>query len=187
MDMEVAGDSSPQAFRGGGGGEKIPVDVEVCLRPTSTARHEDVRNAILTYVEDLGGMFFFTDPLDPHPHATDVGALIRMCDLNNLMHASNPTTGDALVRVRAQLRQQRPGLGVPHVLRRERACERIQLAQRLDPPPLDLRNLAVLLGELELTRVLDALVPVELPRLRPRAQRRVELLRLLVLRAAPRE
>jgi len=62
-----------------------------------------------------------------------------------------------------------------------------QLAQRLDPPPLDLRNLAVLLGELELTRVLDALVPVELPRLRPRAQRRVELLRLLVLRAAPRE
>lgn len=53
-------------------------------------------------VEDLGGMFFFTDPLDPHPHAADINALIRMCDVHNLMHASNPTTGDALARVLEQ-------------------------------------------------------------------------------------
>ncbi|EOD15826.1 hypothetical protein EMIHUDRAFT_245542 [Emiliania huxleyi CCMP1516] len=50
-------------------------------------------------VDDLGGMIFFTDPLDPHPHIHDVLALIRMADLHNIMHASNPSTGDALLSV----------------------------------------------------------------------------------------
>jgi len=62
----------------------------------------DAEVGALMCVEDLGGMFFFTDPLDPHPHAADINALIRMCDVHNLMHASNPTTGDALARVLEQ-------------------------------------------------------------------------------------
>jgi len=59
----------------------------------------DAEVGALMCVADLGGMIFFTDPLDPHPHAADIVALIRMADLHNIMHASNPTTGDALVRV----------------------------------------------------------------------------------------
>jgi len=59
----------------------------------------DAEVGALMCVEDLGGMIFFTDPLDPHPHASDIVALIRMADLHNVMHASNPSTGDALVRV----------------------------------------------------------------------------------------
>lgn len=59
----------------------------------------DAEVGALMCVEDLGGMFFFTDPLDPHPHGADIQALIRMCDVHNLMHGSNPTTGAALVRV----------------------------------------------------------------------------------------
>lgn len=59
----------------------------------------DAEVGALMCVEDLGGMFFFTDPLDPHPHAADINALIRMNDLHNLMHASNPSTGDAFIRV----------------------------------------------------------------------------------------
>jgi len=62
----------------------------------------DAEVGALMCVGDLGGMIFFTDPLDPHPHASDILALIRMCDLHNLMHASNPSTGDALVRVLAK-------------------------------------------------------------------------------------
>merc|ERR1712070_206635 len=59
----------------------------------------DAEVGALMCVEDLGGMFFFTDPLDPHPHVDDIKALIRMNNLYNLMHASNPSTGDALMRV----------------------------------------------------------------------------------------
>lgn len=59
----------------------------------------DAEVGALMCVEDLGGMIFFTDPLDPHPHAADIVALIRMADLHNVVHASNPSTGDALVRV----------------------------------------------------------------------------------------
>lgn len=74
MDMDLAGDSpAPQV---GGGREKIPVVVDVCLRPTSTARREDVRGAILTYIEDVGSLRYSAEPLelpsadeDPYIHA----------------------------------------------------------------------------------------------------------------------
>jgi len=59
----------------------------------------DAEVGALMCLEDLGGMFFFTDPLDPHPHTDDIKALVRMCDLHSLVHASNTTTGDALVRL----------------------------------------------------------------------------------------
>jgi len=74
---------------------------EVCYGPTCSSGPlgGDAEVGALMCVEDLGGMFFFTDPLDPHPHAADITALIRMADLNNVIHASNPSTGDALVRV----------------------------------------------------------------------------------------
>ena len=50
-------------------------------------------------LEDLGGIIFFTDPLTAHPHADDIATLLRMADMNNVMHATNPTTALALVPV----------------------------------------------------------------------------------------
>ena len=50
-------------------------------------------------LQDLGGVIFFTDPLFSHPHAADIATLLRMCDLHNVLHASNPTTARALIPV----------------------------------------------------------------------------------------
>ena len=50
-------------------------------------------------LEDLGGIIFFTDPLTAHPHAEDIATLLRMADMNNVMHATNPITAVALVPV----------------------------------------------------------------------------------------
>jgi|SouAtlMetagenome_1021521.scaffolds.fasta_scaffold84136_1 methylglyoxal synthase len=50
-------------------------------------------------LQDLGGVIFFTDPLFSHPHAADIATLLRMCDLHNIVHASNPTTAEALIPV----------------------------------------------------------------------------------------
>merc|ERR1740139_124591 len=50
-------------------------------------------------LQDLGGCIFFTDPLTAHPHAEDIATLLRMCDINNVLHATNPTTAEALVPV----------------------------------------------------------------------------------------
>ena len=50
-------------------------------------------------LQDLGGVIFFTDPLFSHPHAADIATLLRMCDLHNILHASNPTTARALIPV----------------------------------------------------------------------------------------
>jgi len=53
-------------------------------------------------VHGLGGVVFFTDPLEPHPHTADIAALIRMANLHNVLHASNPTTANALTHVLAK-------------------------------------------------------------------------------------
>ena len=39
----------------------------------------DAEVGALMCVDDLGGMIFFTDPLDPHPHIHDVRSLERFC------------------------------------------------------------------------------------------------------------
>lgn len=54
--------------------------------------------AILTR-GDLGGMIFFADPLSPHPHIADVHSLIRLCNVHNVLWASNPTSGEAMIHV----------------------------------------------------------------------------------------
>lgn len=86
MDMDLAGDS-PAGGGGSHAGEKIPIVVEVCMRSTSTARQDDVRDAIEVYLEDLGSVIYAEGPLampsaedDPYLHAhvesarvTDIG------------------------------------------------------------------------------------------------------------------
>ena len=86
MDMDLAGDSPADGDKTYAG-EKIPIVVEVCMRSTSTARQDDVRDAIEVYLEDLGSVIYAEGPLampsaedDPYLHAhvesarvTDIG------------------------------------------------------------------------------------------------------------------
>lgn len=45
----------------------------------------------------LAGVFFFRDPLSPHPHQADIEALCRLCDVYQVPFATNTNTADALV------------------------------------------------------------------------------------------
>lgn len=45
----------------------------------------------------VAGCFFFIDPLSAHPHAADIRALTRICEVHNCPCASNKIMGEALV------------------------------------------------------------------------------------------
>ena len=48
--------------------------------------------------EKIDALFFFVDPLSPHPHDVDVKALIRMATLADIPFACNRATADAIMR-----------------------------------------------------------------------------------------
>jgi methylglyoxal synthase len=48
-------------------------------------------------LNQVGGAFFFIDPLSAHPHDDDIKALCRICNVHNVPVATNPATGKGLV------------------------------------------------------------------------------------------
>jgi len=46
---------------------------------------------------EVAAVFFFTDPLDSHPHQADIIALNRICCVHDTMFANNPSTAQALI------------------------------------------------------------------------------------------
>ncbi|NLG86079.1 MAG: methylglyoxal synthase [Firmicutes bacterium] len=46
----------------------------------------------------IAAVFFFRDPLTPQPHEPDITALLRLCDVHYIPAATNPATGEALIR-----------------------------------------------------------------------------------------
>lgn len=48
--------------------------------------------------ERIGALFFFVDPLSPHPHDVDVKALMRVALVYDVPMALNETTAELLVR-----------------------------------------------------------------------------------------
>ena len=52
--------------------------------------------------EDLGGVFFFMDPLDAHPHQCDIDALVRLANVQNVLLMTNPTSAHAVCYVLEQ-------------------------------------------------------------------------------------
>ena len=46
----------------------------------------------------IDAVFFFRDPLTPQPHEPDIAALLRLCDVHYVPAATNPATGEALIR-----------------------------------------------------------------------------------------
>jgi len=43
-------------------------------------------------------VIFFRDPLDKHPHEPDVQMLMRLCDVHNIPLATNPASGDFILK-----------------------------------------------------------------------------------------
>ena len=76
-------------------------DKDVMYGPTfkSGPLGGDAEVCALMCQEDLGGILFFMDPLDPHPHQCDIDALIRLSNVTNVLFATNPTSCDALTFV----------------------------------------------------------------------------------------
>jgi methylglyoxal synthase len=46
----------------------------------------------------VGAVLFFPDPLSNQPHAMDVHALLRLCDVHHIPVATNPSSGHHLLR-----------------------------------------------------------------------------------------
>jgi methylglyoxal synthase len=42
-------------------------------------------------------VFFFVNPLDPHPHDPDIHALIRLCNIRNVPIATNCATAQLII------------------------------------------------------------------------------------------
>ena len=59
----------------------------------------DAEVCALMCQEDLGGVFFFMDPLDPHPHQCDIDTLIRLSNVHNIMLITNPTSAHSICYV----------------------------------------------------------------------------------------
>eukprot|EP01025_Chloroclados_australasicus_P002633 TRINITY_DN1060_c0_g1_i1.p2 TRINITY_DN1060_c0_g1~~TRINITY_DN1060_c0_g1_i1.p2 ORF type:complete len:302 (+),score=19.45 TRINITY_DN1060_c0_g1_i1:121-1026(+) len=47
----------------------------------------------------IAGLFFFTDPLNAHPHIDDVHALTRLCDVYQVPYATNRATALGVIQV----------------------------------------------------------------------------------------
>jgi hypothetical protein len=104
--MDTKQGNSPE---GGGvaprGNHKIPVNLDVCLRPTSTAIREDVAEAVVRFIEDIGILVYAPHALelptaeeDPFLHAHVESALVS--DLGERAETLNPL-GAALFGARA--------------------------------------------------------------------------------------
>ena len=59
----------------------------------------DAEVCALMCQEDLGGVLFFMDPLDSHPHQCDIDTLIRLSNVQNVLLTTNPTSAHALCYV----------------------------------------------------------------------------------------
>lgn len=46
----------------------------------------------------IRGVFFFRDPLDKHPHESDILMLMRICDVHNIPIATNPATAELVLK-----------------------------------------------------------------------------------------
>lgn len=56
----------------------------------------DAELCALMCLEDLGGMFFFMDPLSAHPHQADIDCLVRLANVHNILTCINPCSAHAM-------------------------------------------------------------------------------------------
>lgn len=58
----------------------------------------DVQIAAKVLDGQVAAVFFFVEPMDVHPHDPDIRTLLRVCDITNTPLATNPATGDLIMR-----------------------------------------------------------------------------------------
>lgn len=75
--------------------EKEGFDVEKLL---SGPKGGDAQIAALLATGDIDIVIFFRDPLDKHPHEPDVQMLMRLCDVHNVPLATNPASGNYILK-----------------------------------------------------------------------------------------
>ena len=56
----------------------------------------DAELCALMCLEDLGGLFFFMDPLSAHPHQADIDCLVRLANVHNVLTCINPCSAHAM-------------------------------------------------------------------------------------------
>ena len=56
----------------------------------------DAELCALMCLQDLGGIFFFMDPLSAHPHQADIDSLVRLANVHNILTCINPCTAHAM-------------------------------------------------------------------------------------------
>jgi len=74
-------------------------DVEFGPTCTSGPLGGDAQLCSLMVLEDVGGIFFFMDPLSAHPHQADIESLVRMSNVANVLLCPNPTSAHGMTFV----------------------------------------------------------------------------------------
>mmetsp|Transcript_8929 Transcript_8929/g.13166 ORF Transcript_8929/g.13166 Transcript_8929/m.13166 type:complete len:259 (+) Transcript_8929:52-828(+) len=71
----------------------------------------DAELVALMCTANLGGMVFFVDPMDAHPHAADIACLNRQANVHNIFYMNNPASAHAGTHVlRTALKEERTDL-----------------------------------------------------------------------------
>ena len=88
------------------------IGIEVQKKVSSGPLGGDQEIGAMVANDLIAGVIFFIDPLTPHPHQDDVGALVRICNVHNCPLATNPISGEALVHAfqtsKLQISQPQP-------------------------------------------------------------------------------
>jgi methylglyoxal synthase len=62
----------------------------------------DVQIAADVLAGRIAAVFFFTEPMDVHPHDPDIQTLVRICNIENVPIATNPATAALVIQGLAQ-------------------------------------------------------------------------------------
>ncbi len=74
---------------------KTGLDVELKL---SGPKGGDAQIAALAAEGKVDAIIFFRDPLGKHAHEPDIQMLMRVCDVYNVPLATNPATGELILK-----------------------------------------------------------------------------------------
>src|SRR5574341_1263774 len=74
--------------------DKVGLDVEELL---SGPEGGDAQIAARVAEERIDAVFFFVDPLSAQPHDPDIRALLRVCNVHNVVLATNLATANLMI------------------------------------------------------------------------------------------
>lgn len=79
-------------------GRRLIADVGLDVKPLlSGPLGGDIQIGAMAASGEIHGIIFLRDPLTAQPHEPDISALLRVCDVHNVIVATNTATAEALV------------------------------------------------------------------------------------------